>query len=126
MVYERCGCVSCLSCGPPELAALTLCGVRNHASIYGDQTRKRIFGLFDDCEICHDELNNPVWVRTCGHVFCLGCLDRWWDPAQGKCPKCRATCCSDWGFCSHMAESQALHIGLIGQRDLGVELSADS
>ncbi|KAI1325810.1 hypothetical protein F5Y16DRAFT_253880 [Xylariaceae sp. FL0255] len=133
MVYERCGCVTCPGCGPTQPTALVRCQVQDHASVYGDQFRKRIFGLFESCSICYDILTDPEWVRSCGHVFCHQCLERSWagpredgSPVRGKCPTCRATCCSDWGRCGHMVGSQADHAGSIQCRDVGVECSIDS
>ncbi|KAK7148373.1 hypothetical protein R3I93_012634 [Phoxinus phoxinus] len=47
-----------------------------------------------NCPICLHLLNNPV-TTTCGHSFCMNCLNECWDRDDQKgvysCPQCRQT-----------------------------------
>ncbi len=47
-----------------------------------------------NCPICLDPLSNPV-TTTCGHSFCMTCLNEFWDRDDQKgvysCPQCRQT-----------------------------------
>ncbi|XP_050981418.1 E3 ubiquitin/ISG15 ligase TRIM25-like [Labeo rohita] len=47
-----------------------------------------------NCPICLHLLNNPV-TTTCGHCFCMNCLNEFWDRDDQKgnysCPQCRQT-----------------------------------
>lgn len=48
-----------------------------------------------NCPICLDALQDPVTI-PCGHNYCMGCIQDYWDRNGGKyvgysCPQCRKT-----------------------------------
>jgi hypothetical protein len=45
------------------------------------------------CAICMDSIaKNEMASTTCGHVFCVGCIERAFQGRrEGKCPTCRKT-----------------------------------
>lgn len=47
-----------------------------------------------NCPICLHLLNNPI-TTTCGHSFCMNCINECWDRDDQKgvysCPQCRQT-----------------------------------
>lgn len=42
------------------------------------------------CSICLGVLDSPVWLASCEHMFCDGCI-RDWLVSRGTCPTCSAT-----------------------------------
>ncbi|KAF2011051.1 hypothetical protein BU24DRAFT_466786 [Aaosphaeria arxii CBS 175.79] len=47
----------------------------------------------EECSICAGELNNPVKLNVCSHIFCRNCIDHWvrgmsWGGTE-QCPLCR-------------------------------------
>ncbi|XP_008274082.1 tripartite motif-containing protein 16-like [Stegastes partitus] len=46
------------------------------------------------CSVCRDLLKDPV-ITSCGHSFCLDCIEAHWNAEEGKrlhsCPQCRKT-----------------------------------
>ena len=43
----------------------------------------------DDCPICFSELNEPVLLTCCQHLFCGGCILEW-NKNKDNCPMCRS------------------------------------
>lgn len=42
------------------------------------------------CGICRDLMENPTWIRECGHTFCRGCVESFLAASNSpQCPKCR-------------------------------------
>lgn len=39
------------------------------------------------CNVCHKDIKNTV-IRTCGHIFCQGCVDERVESRSRKCPNC--------------------------------------
>ncbi|KAI0399045.1 hypothetical protein F4802DRAFT_591114 [Xylaria palmicola] len=113
-VFEYCGCVCCSTCTRPSARAV--CNVSNHKGLYGEQNMRRLFGLFEKCAICWMELNNPVWMRACGHVFCKKCFETGWTGSRGQCFTCRSLCCGVWQHCKVTSH----HAGQIIRNDFGV------
>uniref|UniRef100_A0A8D9AW57 RING finger and transmembrane domain-containing protein 2 n=1 Tax=Cacopsylla melanoneura TaxID=428564 RepID=A0A8D9AW57_9HEMI len=56
-------------------------------------TKETLLGVGQICPICHDEFKTPVQL-TCCHVFCEGCVTKWFDREQ-TCPLCRAKLVDD-------------------------------
>ena len=44
------------------------------------------------CSVCIELFSNPVTLPTCGHTFCMACINTYWRiPSSDKrCPVCRA------------------------------------
>ena len=40
------------------------------------------------CSICHDVFKRPTKLPSCGHPFCLPCIEEW-RKCQPSCPECR-------------------------------------
>lgn len=43
----------------------------------------------EDCSICYNNLENPVLLPKCQHLFCGGCLLEWYK-TRNNCPLCRS------------------------------------
>lgn len=46
----------------------------------------------DPCALCCETYDCPTFLKRCGHVFCLRCLELLWDsrhPNKPRCPMCR-------------------------------------
>ena len=44
-----------------------------------------------ECPICQSAPVDPVRLQRCGHVFCEGCVERWFEQGRDTCPMCRAS-----------------------------------
>ncbi|KAG7233377.1 hypothetical protein INR49_007107 [Caranx melampygus] len=56
-------------------------------SLYGSFLSDEQF----QCSICLDVFNNPS-TTPCGHSFCMGCINRYWDGSKVcQCPLCKKT-----------------------------------
>eukprot|EP00054_Salpingoeca_dolichothecata_P005770 m.36090 g.36090 ORF g.36090 m.36090 type:complete len:464 (+) comp15914_c0_seq1:376-1767(+) len=43
------------------------------------------------CSICQDILLTPMEGAACGHLFCLSCIEQWFQRSKSRtCPECRA------------------------------------
>ena len=44
-----------------------------------------------ECPICQSTPVDPIRLQRCGHVFCEGCVERWFEQGRDTCPMCRAS-----------------------------------
>jgi len=53
-----------------------------------EELDKKISDLEDDCCICYNQIENPVLLSNCNHMFCGKCILEWYKTSN-KCPLCR-------------------------------------
>ncbi|KAK5125945.1 hypothetical protein LTR85_011300 [Meristemomyces frigidus] len=84
--------------------------------------------IYDDCPICWKQPAGPVELKPCGHIYCDGCIKRWFGDGQKSCPYCMRTlwvernsrievCCKLLVATTHLSEILTIVV-LLFARDL--------
>jgi hypothetical protein len=76
------------------MAAFIIVGVLcicTEIALYMEKPQKLYLDNNNQCPICYDAYNQPR-ALNCGHVFCLNCIQRWWQQQRhghDNCPQCK-------------------------------------
>ncbi|XP_002159773.1 E3 ubiquitin-protein ligase RNFT2 isoform X1 [Hydra vulgaris] len=57
-------------------------------------SKEQLIEFGDSCPICQEEMDDPIELNSCKHIFCEDCIVMWFD-RERTCPMCRAKVADD-------------------------------